>query len=297
MNFNFGNAGGGPGNMANAMFGNMFGANNHAGGGGAAGAVDNDGWQVPPAGWGGGGGVGGNGGAPAAYPQVPDDGVGPSTGPPPASAQILARLPIVKVTPDDMERDGNDVCCICMEDHVVGARATKLPCGHIYHGACVEAWLAKHCTCPVCRFELDTEDRAYEEGRKRRMSSRRIRYRRSELEGMSVRTLKQLCSSTLGIDVSQCVEKSEIVAAIACNSSVEIVAESAQPRFAKAHLVAMSVGELRRYTHALGVDCVGCLTKEDMVDRMVEVGAITLEAKEDETGTKTGYGAEIELNF
>ena len=260
--------GGGPNAMAQAMAQYLA----HGGVGGLAeagmgpiggGPVDSDGWQIPPNGWGEDGGGDGAGG-------------GANRGPPPASTKVLARLPVVKVTPADLEQDANDSCSICMEEHVVGAQATKLPCGHIYHHKCVQGWLEKHCTCPVCRYEMDTEDHVYEEGRKGRMRQRSARYRQSELAGLGVRALKQL-SASLEVDITGCFEKREIVSALVASGRVSVVAESDQPTYAIGTLNAMSVSELRRFTGALGVDCVGCLTKEDMVERLIQSEAIKVQ--------------------
>ena len=87
------------------------------------------------------------------------------SGPPPVSKRVLAELP-------DITAEGSSLLCgICGED----ACETRLPCGHPFHkGSCVELWLNRHCTCPVCRYELPTDDESYEPGRIERMAIRKI---------------------------------------------------------------------------------------------------------------------------
>lgn len=45
-----------------------------------------------------------------------------------------------------------DVCPVCLDP--LTPHAGQLPCGHVFHGLCVEKWLVMAATCPVCRDEL-----------------------------------------------------------------------------------------------------------------------------------------------
>ena len=41
-------------------------------------------------------------------------------------------------------------CTICLQEFCRNESVRKLNCQHIFHDACVESWLAKSTTCPVC---------------------------------------------------------------------------------------------------------------------------------------------------
>jgi hypothetical protein len=92
----------------------------------------------------------------------------------PASPTAIMRLPKARVFPWDREnsRDCTKTCGVCCDRLVDGVVLTRLPCGHVYHLCCVLPWLAKNCTCPECRYEIETKNPRFEAGRKRRMKDR-----------------------------------------------------------------------------------------------------------------------------
>ena len=45
-------------------------------------------------------------------------------------------------------------CSICMNDYVEGEVLSELPCGHLFHQACVNRWLPIKETCPLCRHDI-----------------------------------------------------------------------------------------------------------------------------------------------
>lgn len=82
-------------------------------------------------------------------------------GTPPAAKSAVASLPDVSVSADMMQADGGAQCAVCMDDFHLGAAAKQLPCKHVFHRDCILPWLDLHSSCPVCRFELPTDDPDY----------------------------------------------------------------------------------------------------------------------------------------
>ena len=61
---------------------------------------------------------------------------------------------------DTLEREGNNICCICTERMAVCDRIACVPCGgwHKLHSACLQKWWSSSShgepTCPLCRWSL-----------------------------------------------------------------------------------------------------------------------------------------------
>ncbi|CAI0381718.1 unnamed protein product [Linum tenue] len=92
------------------------------------------------------------------------DSEGGRKGAPPASKSAVSALPAIEVTG---ERE-TSVCAVCKDMISVGEKETKLPCGHGYHGDCIVPWLGSRNSCPVCRFELPTDDTEYEDEKRKK---------------------------------------------------------------------------------------------------------------------------------
>lgn len=88
-------------------------------------------------------------------------------GAPPAAKSAVMELPTVEVASED----DAFACAVCKDMVNVGETAKKLLCGHRYHGDCILLWLSSRNSCPICRFELPTDDPEYEEQRKNKAVS------------------------------------------------------------------------------------------------------------------------------
>ncbi|KAH7523904.1 E3 ubiquitin-protein ligase AIP2 [Ziziphus jujuba] len=87
---------------------------------------------------------------------------------PPASKEVVAKLPVITITEEVLGKLGKDAeCAICKENLVVNDKMQELPCKHTFHPPCLRPWLDEHNSCPICRHELQTDDHAYESWKER----------------------------------------------------------------------------------------------------------------------------------
>mmetsp|Transcript_47266 Transcript_47266/g.75486 ORF Transcript_47266/g.75486 Transcript_47266/m.75486 type:complete len:381 (+) Transcript_47266:59-1201(+) len=191
--------------------------------------------------------------------------------PPPASTYAISSLPHVMVTLRDIEQNQNDSCVVCLDTLAVGNRASRVPCGHLFHEACILDWLKNSNQCPVCRYELSTDDAEYELLRKERMASRKLRLRMSDLQAKSVHELMRLAQH-LHVASFVVIGKQELIDKISACDGVEIVPESAKH------------GSFKLPGSAI--------TKEDIAQRLAEFNH---SASDSRTGSPRGSGSVTNL--
>lgn len=195
--------------------------------------------------------------------------------PPPAKTSVIASLPIVTITADDLLEEANKECAVCLDDQSLGKRACKLPCGHLFHKQCVASWLEKHCTCPVCRFELETDDATYEAQRQQRMKSRKLRMRLDELQSKRVTELIELCRS-FNIGTADCLDKKEIVDKLCKSGRIIITAGVPVMEMSSAEFSSKSVAQLKHLLLSFGISTEGVLEKEELRQRLLSSERIIL---------------------
>ncbi|KAL6549520.1 hypothetical protein OROHE_008637 [Orobanche hederae] len=85
-------------------------------------------------------------------------------GTPPASKSAVEGLPDIKITAEILASDLSQ-CAVCTDTFWLDGEAKQMPCKHIYHKDCILPWLELHNSCPICRYELPTDDPDYENQR------------------------------------------------------------------------------------------------------------------------------------
>lgn len=46
-------------------------------------------------------------------------------------------------------------CMVCLSDFAADEEVRRLPCGHMFHAACIDEWLRRCTDCPICKANVD----------------------------------------------------------------------------------------------------------------------------------------------
>lgn len=78
----------------------------------------------------------------------------------PASKSAIEALPNIKITEQDSSSYYSLQCAVCQEDKFeVNEEVKQMPCEHIFHANCIIPWLELHNSCPLCRYQLPTQQK------------------------------------------------------------------------------------------------------------------------------------------
>ncbi|KAK4780389.1 hypothetical protein SAY87_016495 [Trapa incisa] len=69
----------------------------------------------------------------------------------------VQKIPTTKITTNNnVDSSGEKASCsVCLQDFQLGETVRSLPhCHHMFHLPCIDMWLLKHRSCPLCRRDL-----------------------------------------------------------------------------------------------------------------------------------------------
>lgn len=75
----------------------------------------------------------------------------------PAADGLIRILPTHRVTAEEAQQapEEHRCCTICIEEFKRGEEQRTLPCFHRFHAACIDSWLRRSGTCPICKHRVD----------------------------------------------------------------------------------------------------------------------------------------------
>lgn len=72
------------------------------------------------------------------------------------SKSFRQRLPIARFDSNFASTCEDSKCAVCLADYQLEEKLQVLPlCNHSFHVQCIDEWLSKNVTCPICRTSLN----------------------------------------------------------------------------------------------------------------------------------------------
>ena len=91
-------------------------------------------------------------------------------GNPPAAKNAIEKLEKCKISEKIIKEFGvENSCAVCKDEFIVGEECMLMPCNHHFHENCLLPWLKERNSCPVCRYELPTDDEDFELRKKQKL--------------------------------------------------------------------------------------------------------------------------------
>ena len=91
-------------------------------------------------------------------------------GNPPAAKNAIEKLTKCKINEEKLKEFGiENSCAVCKDELNIGEECLLMPCNHHFHENCLIPWLKERNSCPVCRFELPTDDEDFELRKKQKI--------------------------------------------------------------------------------------------------------------------------------
>ena len=91
-------------------------------------------------------------------------------GNPPAAKKEIEKLKKCKISEELIKEFGiENSCGVCKDEFIVGEECLLMPCNHHFHGNCLLPWLKERNSCPICRYELPTDDADFELRKKQKL--------------------------------------------------------------------------------------------------------------------------------
>ena len=93
-------------------------------------------------------------------------------GNPPASKNAVEKLKKYKIDEEKIKEFGfENSCGVCKDEFAIGEECLSMPCNHYFHGNCLLPWLKERNSCPICRYELPTDDADFEKMKKQKLNN------------------------------------------------------------------------------------------------------------------------------